>query len=54
LNVYPGIIGSGRWSPGFFVQQANGGVDGRGVRFGITSSLGVGFGAVAGRPTPPP
>jgi hypothetical protein len=53
LNVYPGIIGSGPWSPGFYVQQANGGVDGRGIRFGITSTLGFGFGAVARRPIHP-
>jgi hypothetical protein len=53
LNVYPGIIGSGRWSPGFYVQQAHGGVDGRGIRFGVTSSLGFGFGAVARRPVRP-
>lgn len=50
LNVYPGVIGSGRWSPGFFVQQSLSGVDGSGVRFGITSSFGVGLGAVSRRP----
>jgi hypothetical protein len=53
LNVYPGVIGSGRWTPGFYVQEANGGVDGRGVRFGITSSIGIGLGAVARRPIHP-
>ncbi|HEY4304565.1 MAG TPA: hypothetical protein VGM82_08870 [Gemmatimonadaceae bacterium] len=47
LNVYPGIVGSGRWSPGFYVQQAHGGVDGHGIRFGVTSSLGFGLGAVS-------
>ena len=50
LNVYPGVIGSGRWSPGFYVQSATGGVDGRGLRFGLTSSLGFGLGGVARRP----
>ena len=49
LNVYPGVIGSGRWSPGLFVQESLSGVDGRGLRFGITSSFGVGFGAVSRR-----
>lgn len=51
LNVYPGVIGSGRWSPGFFVQHAIGGVDGSGMRFGLTSSFGFGLGQVARRPT---
>lgn len=50
LNVYPGVFAGGILSPGFFVQQATGGVDGRGVRFGITSRLGVGLGAMARRP----
>jgi hypothetical protein len=52
LNVYPGVLGSGRWSPGFFVQAATGGVDGHGLRFGIASSHGFGIGRVARRPTP--
>lgn len=52
LNVYPGVLGSGRWSPGLFVQAATGGVDGRGLRFGIASSHGLGIGRVARRPVP--
>jgi len=52
LNVYPGVIGSGRWSPGFYVQSATGGNDGRGFRFGLTSSVGFGFGGVARRGPP--
>lgn len=52
LNIYPGVIGSGRWSPGFFVQSATGGVDGHGLRFGIASSYGIGLGRVTRRPLP--
>ena len=43
LNIYPGVIGSGWWSPGLWAQQVRGG----GVRFGVTSKLGVGFGGMA-------
>jgi hypothetical protein len=41
LNIYPGIIGSGAWSPGVWVQ----GVRGGGYRFGLVSKLGIGLGA---------
>src|SRR6185312_13362703 len=41
LNVYPDVIAHGPLSPGFFVQWATGGPDGRGLRFGVTSKLGI-------------
>ncbi len=47
LNVYPGAFWSQAMMPGFFVQQATGGVDGHGLRFGIASRLGAGIGAFA-------
>jgi hypothetical protein len=40
LNVYPGVIGSGWWSPGLWLQQIRGG----GWRYGIVSRVGVGLG----------
>jgi hypothetical protein len=40
FNLYPGVIGSGWWSPGLWVQSVSGG----GLRFGVVSKLGVGFG----------
>ena len=43
LNVYPGVIGSGWWSPGLWLQQVRGG----GLRFGIVSKLGVGLGTTS-------
>jgi hypothetical protein len=43
LNVYPGVIGSGRWSPGLWLQQVRDG----GLRFGLVSRLGVGLGGLA-------
>lgn len=46
LNVYPEVIARGPLSPGFFVQWATGGPDGRGLRFGVTSKLGIGLGAL--------
>jgi hypothetical protein len=42
LNVYPGVIGSGAWSPGVWVQ----GVRGGGLRFGVVSRLGIGLGGM--------
>jgi hypothetical protein len=42
LNVYPGVIGSGQWSPGFWVQ----GVRGGGLRYGVVSRYGIGLGGV--------
>ena len=44
LNIYPGVIGRGAWSPGVWAQQNRGG----GVRFGISSRLGVGLSTFAG------
>ena len=46
LNVYPGVIGSGAWSPGFFVQSATGGPDAHALRWGISSRYGLGLGGV--------
>lgn len=43
LNVYPGVVRFGAWSPAFWIQHARGG----GVRFGLTSPIGVGVGATA-------
>jgi hypothetical protein len=40
LNIYPGVIGSGQWSPGLWVQ----GVRGGGLRYGVVSRYGVGLG----------
>jgi hypothetical protein len=40
VNVYPGIIGSGAWSPGLWAQAIRGG----GYRFGIVSRYGFGLG----------
>ncbi len=41
LNVFPGVIGSGAWSPGVWIQAVRGG----GYRFGVVSRLGIGLGA---------
>jgi hypothetical protein len=40
VNVYPGIIGSGAWSPGLWAQAIRGG----GYRFGVVSRYGFGLG----------
>lgn len=40
VNVYPGVVHFGRWSPGLFTHVLN---DGR-VRFGITPRFGLGLG----------
>ncbi|MDB4873702.1 MAG: hypothetical protein JWM41_148 [Gemmatimonadetes bacterium] len=40
LNVYPGVVGSGAWSPGLWAQ----GVRGGGLRFGVVSKFGIGLG----------
>jgi hypothetical protein len=45
LNVYPGVVGSGAWSPGLWVQAVHGG----GYRFGVVSRLGIGLGGTSGR-----
>jgi hypothetical protein len=42
LNVYPGIIGSGAWSPGVWLQAVRGG----GYRFGVVSRYGFGLGGM--------
>jgi hypothetical protein len=42
LNIYPGVIGSGRWSPGVWVQSVRG--PGGGFRFGVVSRYGFGLG----------
>jgi hypothetical protein len=42
LNIYPGVIGSGAWSPGVWVQ----GIRGGGFRYGILSRFPVGLGGV--------
>ncbi len=42
LNIYPGVIGSGQWSPGVWVQAVRGG----GYRYGIVSRYGIGLGGV--------
>jgi hypothetical protein len=44
LNIYPGVIGRGAWSPGLWIQQNRGG----GFRFGISSRFGVGLSTFAG------
>jgi hypothetical protein len=41
VNLYPGVIGSGAWSPGVWVQ----GIHGGGYRFGIVSRYGFGLGS---------
>jgi hypothetical protein len=43
LNVYPGAITVGRWSPALWIQRP---LDG-GLRFGVTSPLGVGVATLA-------
>jgi hypothetical protein len=40
MNVYPGVVHIGRWSPGLFAHVLD---DGR-VRFGIVPKFGLGFG----------
>jgi hypothetical protein len=45
LNVYPGVLGSGPWSPGLWVQ----GVRGGGLRFGVVSRVGIGLGGATRR-----
>ena len=40
MNVYPGVVRVGRWSPGFWAQILR---DPKGVRFGVTSPIGVGI-----------
>jgi hypothetical protein len=40
LNIYPGVIGSGAWSPGVWAQSIHGG----GYRFGVVSRYGFGLG----------
>jgi hypothetical protein len=45
LNVYPGVVGSGAWSPGLWVQAVHGG----GYRFGVVSRFGIGLGGTSGR-----
>jgi hypothetical protein len=47
LNVYPGVLKVGSFTAGLWVQAARGGVDGHGVRWGITSTLGGGLGMVS-------
>jgi hypothetical protein len=47
LNVYPGVLNVGPVVAGFWVQAARGGYDGRGIRWGITSTVGGGIGSVA-------
>lgn len=46
LNVYPGVIRLGRFRPSFWIQENKGG----GVRFGVSSALGVGISTHAGIP----
>jgi len=40
MNVYPGVVHFGRWSPGLFAHVLD---DGR-VRFGIVPRFGLGLG----------
>ena len=42
LNIYPGVIGSGAWSPGLWVQSVRGG----GFRYGVVSRHGFGLGGM--------
>jgi hypothetical protein len=42
LNIYPGVVGTGAWSPGLWVQ----GIRGGGYRFGVVSKLGIGLGGI--------
>ncbi|MEO7083139.1 MAG: hypothetical protein ABI085_02405 [Gemmatimonadaceae bacterium] len=42
MNIYPGVVGSGLWSPGLWIQAVRGG----GVRYGIVSRYGVGLGGI--------
>lgn len=41
INVYPGVLGSSRWAPGLWAHVLR---NPSGVRFGVTSPLGVGIG----------
>ncbi|MEO6878239.1 MAG: hypothetical protein ABI205_07150, partial [Gemmatimonadaceae bacterium] len=45
VNVYPGLLGSGAWSPGLWAQSIHGG----GYRFGIVSRYGFGLGGARNR-----
>ncbi|MDB4873703.1 MAG: hypothetical protein JWM41_149 [Gemmatimonadetes bacterium] len=45
FNLYPGVIGSGRWSPGLWAQAVRGG----GYRYGVVSKLGIGLGGIRAR-----
>jgi hypothetical protein len=47
LNVYPGVLKLGPLDGGLWVPAARGGQDGHGIRWGITSRLGGGLGAVS-------
>lgn len=40
LNVHPGLVRVGTWSPGFWAQSVSGG----GLRFGLASPWGIGVG----------
>lgn len=46
LNIYPGVFGRGALSPGLWVQQNRGG----GVRFGLSSRIGLGLSTFRGVP----
>jgi hypothetical protein len=49
LNIYPGVVGTGAWSPGLWVQ----GIRGGGYRFGVVSKLGIGLGGIHKRSSSP-
>jgi hypothetical protein len=47
LNVYPGVLKFGPLTAGLWAQAVRGGIDGHGIRWGITSALGGGLGSVS-------